>query len=88
MMRKLLYFSGSTCPPCKYFWRSIIKPQVADLYPEQVDHVVDRYDVAKRFNIRQTPTLILLEDDEEVQRFVGCSESYVEEILDFLEGKK
>lgn len=87
MGRRLLYFGGSQCPPCKHFWQTIIKPQVADVHPDKVDFVVDKYDVAMKYKIRYTPTLILLQDGEEVKRFVGGSESIVGEILDFLESE-
>jgi thiol-disulfide isomerase/thioredoxin len=89
-MRTLLYFGGSTCPPCKHFWKTIIKPQIADVYPNQVDFVVDDYNTAMRYHIKYTPTLILLDEDgNEVKRYVGCSEAMVGEIIDFLEnGKK
>ena len=86
-MRRLLYFGASNCPPCRFFWQNYVKPRIADVYTEQVDFVVDSYGVAKRYNITKTPTMVLLEDEKEVRRFIGCSERYIDEIISFLENE-
>lgn len=84
-MRSLLYFSSSSCPPCKYYWATYIKPRVADVFGDKVRYVVDDFNVAKKYHIKETPTMILFDDDKEVERYKGCSIVVVSRIVDFLE---
>lgn len=68
--RTIIYFGSTHCPPCR-----LVLPVVEQLQME--GHVVRFIDLdkdgvtAERFNVRQTPTLIVLEDGRELDRIVG-----------------
>lgn len=67
-MKELVLFVQDNCVPCKQF-----KPLVEsacerlDLSLGYVD-VTDNWGLAKQWNIQSTPTLIVIEDVEEVDR--------------------
>lgn len=68
-MKQLIYFSASWCPGCKTMTPVINgmkkQIQVADI---NVDY--DASNVSK-YNISSIPTIVLLEDGEEIRRFTG-----------------
>lgn len=68
--RTILYFGSAHCPPCR-----LVLPVVEQLQREgQVVRFIDLDKdslTAERFQVQQTPTLIVLEDGRELDRIVG-----------------
>jgi len=69
-MKKLHYFSAPWCQPCKLL--GPIMDQVSQTVPVEkinIDYEIDR---AKSANVMSVPTVILVENGQEVRRFVGA----------------
>lgn len=68
---KLLKFTASWCPSCKQL--SKVLENFNDVPVEEVD-VEDRFELADKYGIRNLPTMILLDkDNNEIRRFVGLT---------------
>jgi len=69
-MKKLYYYSAPWCGPCKML--GPIMDQVAQTVPVEKINIDYEMDKAKNANVRSVPTVILVEDEQEVRRFVGA----------------
>jgi thioredoxin len=68
-MKKILYFSAAWCGPCKQFG-PVMEQVGQSVRVEKVD--VDKLpDLAQAYNVRSVPTVVILKDGREVNRFVG-----------------
>lgn len=83
--KTLVLFSADWCGPCK-----IIKPSLEKLESELAESIkIVKADVgvaessAKKFNIRNIPTCVLIDGDKEIARFSGVKND--EQIKKFLE---
>jgi thioredoxin len=81
-MKKIMYFSAPWCGPCQSF--GPVMDQVASVIPVVKVNVDYEADMAARTNVRSVPTVILVENDQEVRRFTGAR-SY-EQIMQFING--
>lgn len=70
--KTLLKFSASIyCKPCKELDKVILATDLGDIDYQEVD-VTDDLNLAKHWNIRGVPTLLLLdENEEELKRHTG-----------------
>ena len=68
-MRQYLYFSAPWCGPCRML--GPIMERVNNTIPVQKVNVDEQSDKAIQFNVRNVPTVVLLENGQEVKRFVG-----------------
>jgi len=83
--RTLVWFSAEWCGPCK-----VIKPVLEKLEEEVSESVkIVKADISKtedntkKFNIRNIPTCVLVEGENEIGRFSGVKNE--EQIKKFLE---
>jgi thioredoxin 1 len=67
-------FSASWCGPCRALAPVIneIKGQFTNVKFEEYD-VDEAYDEATKYGIRSVPTIIMVKDGVEVERFTGAS---------------
>ncbi len=79
-MKQLFYFSAEWCQPCKTL--APIMEQVAQTTPVQKVNVDYEPDVITKFGVKNIPTVILVENGQEVRRFTGAR-SY-NDILNFI----
>ena len=79
-MKQLFYFSAEWCQPCKIV--APIMERVAQTTPVQKVNVDYEPDVITKFGVRNIPTVILVENGQEVRRFTGAK-SY-NDILNFI----
>lgn len=77
-MKELLVFKMPNCAPCKQL-ESILK----DIQNVRLINVMDNMEEAEKYSIRKAPTVIIIEDGEEADRFTGVKTR--EEILSYLE---
>jgi len=66
-MKKLLYFSAVWCQPCRTL--GPIMEQVGQKLPVEKIDVDSLPHIASAYGIRNIPTVVLLENGEEVRRF-------------------
>lgn len=80
---KLLQFKASWCNPCKQQTKEFEKNPV-DVKLETIDIDEDDKDLATKYSIRSIPTMILLSDNEELNRWTGITKSSI--INEFITG--
>jgi thioredoxin 1 len=81
-MKKLYYYSANWCQPCQTL--SPIMDQIASQIPITKINIDYEAELATRANVRSVPTVILVENEQEVRRFVGAK-SY-QDVIDFING--
>jgi thioredoxin len=69
-MKQLFYFSAEWCQPCKTL--APIMEEVAAQIPVQKINVDYEADVITKYGVRNIPTVILVENGQEVRRFTGA----------------
>jgi len=68
-MKQALYFSASWCMPCK-----VLKPKMQKLAETVNIRFVDvdaEPDLTSKYNIRSVPTVVVVDNLNEVSRYVG-----------------
>ena len=78
-MRKILYFTAAWCGPCKALG-PIMDSLQGQINFDKID-VDSNTDLSIQYGVRNVPTLLLLENGEEVSRLVGVQSK--EAILEF-----
>ena len=81
-MKQLFYFSAEWCQPCKTL--APIMEQISSQISVQKINVDYEPDVITKFGVRNIPTVILVENGQEVRRFTGVR-SY-EQVIQFING--
>ena len=71
-------FYSPNCAPC-----TLLKKELEGLDNVEYVNVMDDFEKALEFNIRKAPTVIILENGEEINRFSGFKTK--EEIASYLE---
>ncbi|MGT2845957.1 thioredoxin family protein [Streptococcus massiliensis] len=87
--RQVLFFSAEWCGDCRYIKPFL--PEIEAENPEFTFILVDRdafIDLTKKWDIFGIPSLILLENGQEIGRFVSKNRKNKAEIQAFLEKMK
>ena len=80
MSKKVLKFSASWCQPCKMLSKTI-EGMTIETPIEEVD-IDDNQELAVEYKVRGVPTLVMLDDGQEVKRITGAlSSTQLEEWL-------
>ena len=66
---KYLYFSAQWCGPCKMLG-PVMNEVSAEIPVEKIDVDVD-FETAQKYGVRNIPTVVLVNGESEVQRFIG-----------------
>ena len=66
---KYLYFSAQWCGPCKMLG-PVMNEVSAEIPVEKIDVDVD-FERAQQYGVRNIPTVVLVDGESEVQRFIG-----------------
>ena len=81
-MRKILYFTASWCAPCKAL-SPIMDSLQGQINFDKID-VDSNTDLSTQYGVRGVPSLVLVENGNEVGRLVGAQTK--ETILNFYNG--
>jgi len=81
-MKQLYYFSAGWCQPCQTL--GPIMEQVAQKIQVNKINVDYEPDLITRYGVRNIPTVILVENGQEVRRFTGAR-SY-NDVMQFING--
>ena len=79
-MKKLFYFSADWCVPCQSF--SPVMDRIKSTIPVEKINIEYETDRTKAANVTSVPTVVLVENGEEIRRFYG-PRSY-EQVLEFI----
>ena len=80
-MKQLFYFSAEWCVPCQTL--GPIMDQVSQKIPVQKINIDYEADVTSKYGVKSIPTVVLVENGQEVRRFTGAR-SY-QQVLDFIQ---
>jgi thioredoxin-like negative regulator of GroEL len=69
-MKKIFYFTAPWCQPCQVLGPTMDK--VASQMPVEKINIDYEMDRARTANVGSVPTVILVENGQEVRRFVGA----------------
>ena len=69
-MKRIIYYSAPWCQPCQTL--GPIMNQVSSTIHVEKINIDYELDNARRANVSSVPTVILVEDEQEVRRFVGA----------------
>jgi len=81
-MKQLWYFTADWCAPCKALGPTMNR--VMDQIPVNKINIDYEADVIQKYGVRNIPTVILVENGQEVRRFTG-NKSY-NEVINFING--
>ena len=81
-MRKIFYFTAPWCEPCQVL--GPIMDRVSGQLPVEKVNIDYEMERARSANVGSVPTVILVENGQEVRRFVG-TRSY-EQVMQFING--
>jgi thioredoxin-like negative regulator of GroEL len=81
-MKQLFYFTAAWCQPCQTL--GPIMDQVSSQTPVNKINVDYEADIITKYNVRNIPTVILVEKGQEVRRFTGVKS--FNEVLNFING--
>jgi thioredoxin 1 len=81
-MRKLFYYTADWCQPCQTL--GPIMNQVSSAISIEKINIDYELDRARKANVSSVPTVILVENEQEVRRFVGVR-SY-QDVMQFING--
>jgi thioredoxin-like negative regulator of GroEL len=81
-MKQLFYYSAPWCVPCQTL--GPIMDQVSSVIPVVKINIDYEANAAQQANVKSVPTVILVENGQEVRRFVG-TRSY-QDVMQFING--
>ena len=68
-MKQLFYFSAEWCVPCQTL--GPIMDQISTQIPVQKFNIDYEADLITKYGVRNIPTVVLVENQQEVRRFTG-----------------
>lgn len=71
-MKQYLYFSAPWCGPCRML--GPIMSEVSNTIPVQKVNIDEDSTTAQQYNVRSIPTVVLLENGQEVKRMIGVKQ--------------
>jgi thioredoxin 1 len=82
-MKQLWYFSAAWCGPCKQFGPIMdeLSKNGMSIKKFNVDYTPD---ATTKYGIKSVPTVILVEDEQEVRRFTGART--LQQVINFYNG--
>ncbi|MBY5034278.1 thioredoxin family protein [Streptococcus gallolyticus] len=87
--KTVFFFTADWCPDCKFIYPSM--PEIEAAFPELTFVRIDRdefMEVAQQWDIFGIPSFVVVENGQELGRFVDKNRKSKQEIIRFLEGLK
>ena len=81
-MKQLWYFTADWCAPCKALGPTM--DRVAEQIKVNKINIDYEADVIRKYGVRNIPTVVLVENEQEVRRFTG-NRSY-NDVINFING--
>ena len=81
-MKQLWYFTADWCAPCKALGPTM--DRVAEQIQVNKINIDYEADITQKYGVRNIPTVILVENGQEVRRFTG-NKSY-NDVIQFING--
>lgn len=73
-MKEVICFSSTTCAPCKSVKQTLEELSVERNFPLRiVEMKFDNKDVFAQFGVRSVPTVVCVDGEKEVGRFIGAT---------------
>jgi thioredoxin 1 len=69
-MKQYIYFSAPWCGPCRML--GPVMERVNATIPVQKVNIEEQSSLAQQYNVRSIPTVVLLENGNEIKRIVGA----------------
>ena len=81
-MKQIWYFTADWCAPCKALGPTM--DRVAEQIKVNKINIDYEADVIRKYGVRNIPTVVLVENEQEVRRFTG-NRSY-NDVINFING--
>ena len=81
-MKQLWYFTADWCAPCKALGPTMNR--VAEQIQVNKINIDYEADVVQKYGVRNIPTVVLVENGQEVRRFVGARS--FNDVMNFING--
>ena len=72
MMKSIKYFTATWCGPCQRF-KPIMQEVANEGHSVQFIDIDSQEDLARQYNVRSVPTVVIEQDGSEVNRLIGAS---------------
>lgn len=69
-MKQYIYFSAPWCGPCRML--GPVMERVNATIPVQKVNIEEQSALAQQYNVRSIPTVVLLENGNEIKRIIGA----------------
>jgi len=80
-MKTIKYFSAAWCGPCKTF-KPVMNEVAGEGHSVQFIDIDSQEPLARQYNVRSVPTVVVEENGAEVNRFIGTKSKQA--VLDLL----